>query len=382
MPEGTILAHVGRTLTLAHALSSLQVEIRFAASGEHAERISRSGWPVAPVHTRSRKELFDQMARKGNAFTREQLEEYVEDERRVLGEIRPDIVIGDFRPSLCISAVSMRIPYVSVVNAVWTSHCAVRFAPPLTMPLTKIFGQTLLEIVQPYLEGSLYRYFARPFNVVRRKYGLPGFSDIRDAMCSEDLTLMPDVPEFLPLDEATKPKHYRYVGPIFWEPDVEMPEWIDALDRNRPIVYITMGSTGPLDQIRTLARILAARGLQVVCTTATHTPGDIPEGVFTAPYAPGAEMCAIADVVVCHGGNGTIYQALSQGRPIVGVATFHDQEFNMQRVEALGLGKGVCGMPSDLASRVDQAVHAPAGQELPGQGDGVPAADAGVGCGV
>ena len=49
-------------------------------------------------------------------------------------------------------------------------------------------------------------------------------------------------------------------------------------------------------------------------------------------------MCEAADVVVCHAGNGTIYQALSQGKPIVGVPEFHDQEFNMQRVETFGVG--------------------------------------------
>jgi UDP:flavonoid glycosyltransferase YjiC (YdhE family) len=42
--------------------------------------------------------------------------------------------------------------------------------------------------------------------------------------------------------------------------------------------------------------------------------------------------------VVCHAGNGTIYQALSHGKPVVGVPDFHDQEFNMQRVEARDLG--------------------------------------------
>jgi UDP:flavonoid glycosyltransferase YjiC (YdhE family) len=45
------------------------------------------------------------------------------------------------------------------------------------------------------------------------------------------------------------------------------------------------------------------------------------------------------DVVVCHGGNGTIYQALQHGKPIVGIPTIPDQEFNMRRVKALGVGE-------------------------------------------
>lgn len=46
----------------------------------------------------------------------------------------------------------------------------------------------------------------------------------------------------------------------------------------------------------------------------------------------------VCDLVVCHGGNGTIYQALEQGRPIIGIPTIPDQDFNMRRVEALGVG--------------------------------------------
>ena len=45
------------------------------------------------------------------------------------------------------------------------------------------------------------------------------------------------------------------------------------------------------------------------------------------------------DLVVCHGGNGTIYQALQHGKPVIGIPTIPDQKFNMRRVEALGVGK-------------------------------------------
>jgi UDP:flavonoid glycosyltransferase YjiC (YdhE family) len=45
------------------------------------------------------------------------------------------------------------------------------------------------------------------------------------------------------------------------------------------------------------------------------------------------------DLVVCHGGNGTIYQALQHGKPVIGIPTVPDQQFNMRRVESLGIGK-------------------------------------------
>ena len=45
-----------------------------------------------------------------------------------------------------------------------------------------------------------------------------------------------------------------------------------------------------------------------------------------------------SDVVVNHGGNGTVYQAILSGTPIVGIPSHVDQELNLQRVEDLGIG--------------------------------------------
>jgi UDP:flavonoid glycosyltransferase YjiC (YdhE family) len=41
---------------------------------------------------------------------------------------------------------------------------------------------------------------------------------------------------------------------------------------------------------------------------------------------------------VCQGGNGTIYQAMSRGLPIIGLPTMLDQVTNLNRVVDLGIG--------------------------------------------
>ena len=50
------------------------------------------------------------------------------------------------------------------------------------------------------------------------------------------------------------------------------------------------------------------------------------------------------DLMICHGGNGTIYQALAQGVPILGLTSIFEQEWNMNRVEELGLGEYLSSM--------------------------------------
>jgi UDP:flavonoid glycosyltransferase YjiC (YdhE family) len=42
--------------------------------------------------------------------------------------------------------------------------------------------------------------------------------------------------------------------------------------------------------------------------------------------------------MICHGGNGTVYQALKTGRPIVAIPTHIDQKVNAFLMEKLGAG--------------------------------------------
>lgn len=49
-------------------------------------------------------------------------------------------------------------------------------------------------------------------------------------------------------------------------------------------------------------------------------------------------MACRADVVVCHAGNGTTYQALQAGKPIIAWPSVADQQWNARRQAELGVG--------------------------------------------
>ena len=354
MPEATVLAHVGRLLAVADVVDREQFEVVFAASGPHAQWIRKTGYPVHPVYTRPRDKLLARLKSGGSAFDTETLRRYVTDDLRVLREIQPDVVVGDFRASLSISAKTLDIPYACIANAVWTRYIAFKLDPPASWRLTRILGKPVLRVLSAWLEKPVFQHYAKPFNDVRCEYGLPPQRDIRDCMCSDDLTLLADIPEFFPTKDL--PEAFRYIGPIVWEPDTPLPSWWTALDRTggRQTVYLTMGSTGPIDDMKRIALPLLDEGFQVIATSLDKNDPDLNrrDRCFMGEYLPGSAMCKAADVVVCHAGNGTIYQALQCGAPVIGVPEFHDQDFNMQRVEVLGLG---CAARSE--SDVLDAVH-------------------------
>jgi UDP:flavonoid glycosyltransferase YjiC (YdhE family) len=100
-----------------------------------------------------------------------------------------------------------------------------------------------------------------------------------------------------------------------------------------------MGSTGDRRLFETALSAFADTDYQVLMTTGpVGLTKALPSNVFLAPYAPGAALMARADVCVNHGGNGTIYQALAAGVPVVGVPTHADQQVQLQLCERAGVG--------------------------------------------
>jgi len=196
------------------------------------------------------------------------------------------------------------------------------------------------EITEPLSAGTAKALGRVTGPVGARVHDVAGTRPLRtlfDAI-EGDITLLADVPEFMPVGRDT-PARFRYTGPILWDADMRLPAWFSKLRSDRPTVYFTMGSTGDSKFFEEAVRVFGGTDYQVLITTGglAEVPG-APGNVFITKYAPGEALVARSDVVVSHGGNGTVYQALSRGVPIIGLPTIFDQEINMQRVTALGAG--------------------------------------------
>jgi len=224
-----------------------------------------------------------------------------------------------------------------------------------------MLGKPLADLVAPILKRAIITWDARPYRRLRRELGLAPRGTIWD-MWRGDLNLMVDTPEYAPTKNL--PPSFHYIGPIFWEPDLPIPAWLEDLDPKRPTIYFTMGSTGFARFFEQAVEIFGGSGNQCVMTTAGMAHFEALPGNFRAvDYAPGSAIMKRADVVVCQGGNGTIYQAMSQGVPIIGIPTMHDQEFNLDRVVDLGMGIHLSELrfkPQHLEAAVERVLGDPA----------------------
>ena len=368
--EAVTLAHVARPLALARGLSADRYDVSFACDPRYADFIVGEGWPLRPIESIESARFTDALASGRPPYDVATLERYVEQDLAVLRELRPDAVIGDFRLSLAVSARVAGIPYATIASAYWSPFARQRYPVP-DHPLVRIAGLAIAQRIFDLVRPAAFARYAAPLNRVRRARGMPSLgNDLRRTYTDADRVLYADPPELVALDPL--PPSHHVLGPVLWSPRVAPPAWWDDLPDDKPIVYVTMGSSGSNRDLDAVLDALAGVHCSVLAATATGDPAHYARAnAFVAKYLPGNAAARRARLVVCNGGSPTSHQALAAGVPVLGIARNLDQHLNMQGVERSGAGRRLRSdqaSPASIAravtSMLDSPQHAEAAEKL------------------
>ncbi len=338
--EAVTLAHVGRPLALAETLARGRYDVHIACAPGYEMFFKGSNvrsWQIGSI---SSARFLAALAAGKPVYDASTLRRYVEDDLRVLREVRPDVVIGDFRLSLSISARLAGVPYVGVINAYWSPYVRQHYRVPaigLSRALPIAIADRLFKLARP-LAFALH---SMPLNQVRRDYKLPPLGhDLRRVYTDADHVLYSDIPEMFPATNL--PSTHCYLGPVTWSPPTELPAWWDDLPAGRPIVYVTLGSSGQGELLPRVLQALAPLPVSVIAATAGNVAmggmGATPPNAHVAAYLPGIEAARRSSLVICNGGSPTSQQALGACVPVLGIAGNLDQYLNMHGVVASGAG--------------------------------------------
>jgi UDP:flavonoid glycosyltransferase YjiC (YdhE family) len=200
-------------------------------------------------------------------------------------------------------------------------------------------------------------------NELRAEHGLPPDPDLE--MLSRYLVLSPFPPGFrdpaFPLP-ATAHGFRPYAQPL----DEAVPPWAKP---GRSTIYFTLGTVFNLESGDLFTRVL--RGLSeveadVVATVGRQIDprelGPQPDHVHVEQYIPQEQVLPHCDLVVSHGGSGSVGGALAHGVPMVLIPMGADQPHNGDRVEALGLGRvldPVTAMPEEVRDAALEVLEDP-----------------------
>ncbi|EME23725.1 glycosyltransferase [Rhodococcus triatomae] len=119
------------------------------------------------------------------------------------------------------------------------------------------------------------------------------------------------------------PENAHVVGPLLWEPTVDL---LDPPPGDEPLVMIAPSTahTGAEGMLETALAALDGAGVRVVASMLDAPPADLPAWARAGLGRQDA-LLASASVVVCGGGHGMLAKALLAGVPVVAVPGGGDQ---------------------------------------------------------
>jgi MGT family glycosyltransferase len=120
----------------------------------------------------------------------------------------------------------------------------------------------------------------------------------------------------------------------------ELPEHLRS--RDGALIYLSLGSLGSADVglMQRLVDLLATSEHRVIVSK-----GPLAEGIALHDnqagegFLPQPAVLPMVDLVITHGGNNTVTEALHHGKPMVVLPLFWDQVDNAQRIEETGFGR-------------------------------------------
>jgi UDP:flavonoid glycosyltransferase YjiC (YdhE family) len=322
----------------------------FAVGAERIAMIQDAGFEARPVP-----EVTGAVFRADRGFrwlAPEHFRRNLAAEKTVLAEIEPDVVVFDFRFTTSLSAHLSGRPSVSILHG---NALRLALRPRETALLLIGDGQKgetqslrlrVMRRLFPAIFQLIMRAVARRLTPILKMHGRSPANSPFELLLGDEI-LVADLPELLPPE---LPPHSHVVGPLMWSGWEQPAPWLDEL-ADRPLIYVTMGST--VEARAALTKIVdALRDAPynvVISTGSLSLPADVqlPAHIRAFQTVPGAAVTRRSVAVVHHGGHETLMQALAAGVPSLILPANPDQVLIAQQAQALGIGHSMW-RPGDL----------------------------------
>ncbi|CZR57797.1 uncharacterized protein PAC_07686 [Phialocephala subalpina] len=288
---------------------------------------------------------------------------FIEGQLEAFRTLRPDVVLHGMWPVTSIAARLLGIRTINflplpVHRAAFTNGL-IRDLPDMVPGFTR-----LPRPARQWLAGHFSHLMAYAPTMKQHRLGAAatacGWPGLKGGpislfdMNTADLNLVNDLPSFHADYSHLLPENVVITGALFAqihdtaELDADIAAHLHNDDGTS--ILVTMGSSGTkeflLEAIRALilnrndnwnAVVLAA---PAVCSLkeARSVANDDPRILVTDRFIPAPAATALADVVIMHGGQGTVQTAIAAGTPVVGVALQVEQQTNLDNVMNAGAG--------------------------------------------
>jgi UDP:flavonoid glycosyltransferase YjiC (YdhE family) len=256
----------------------------------------------------------------------------------VVRSFAPDVAVSDvLTPAPALAAELEGVPVATLVPHVHPDMAPgfPAYAIGARRPRTAV-GRAMWRGFDPLVGIGLARG-RREYNDCRARLGLPALPYVHTGM-SRALTLVATLPQLEYPREW--PAWLRVIGPLMWEPPGDV---VEPPPGSGPVVLVAPSTAQDPDHrlLRAALAGLAEEPVRVIATFNGREPSpavEVPANAVLVPWLSYSQTMPRCDLVVAHGGHGTLVRALSCGCPVVLSPAGGDMAENAARVDWAGLG--------------------------------------------
>jgi UDP:flavonoid glycosyltransferase YjiC (YdhE family) len=357
-----------RAIAMAAALRDmcppdLHLKIDFLSCGSRFEyQITDAGFNIVPAQPRVKgiSVAHDLGWDWPEFFGSEEIAKtFIEGQLAAFRELKPDIVFhGMWAPA----SIAARLLGIRTINFLPVplhpgafAHGLVRDLPDM-MPLFTRLPRPIRQKMAWWASGLMIKapiFTQKRLGAAAAACGWPNEGPISlFDMNMADLNLVNDHPIFHQEYLHLIPKNIVLTGPLYAGNDSKLDDDISThLTKGPgPSILVTMGSSGTeeflFEAIKALklnpdddwnAVVLASKSICSIEKANAIAAGD-PRLLVTDRFIAAPAANALADIIITHGGQGTVQCALAAGKPIVGVALQVEQQTNLDNAMNAGAG--------------------------------------------
>ena len=281
----------------------------------------------------------------------------------IIADIAPDAVLVDQLAFGATAALrGLRVPFVSFLpgHPCQLSAAGDTFGYPSLRPPGFPASPAALRSLKELCD-NVASEFSAAYNAVVTALD-PAATQLDDVFAvGGTLGTLVNYPSRLGAHAARLP-YAEFLGSCVRSPEApdRFSERLARTRRARPRAYVSLGSflSARSDVLRGIADALRMLGWDAVIATGATDPkelGSVPSTWVLGRFLPQVAALEACDVVVCHGGNNSVTEALTAGLPILAIPFSTDQFAGAEDLRRAGLGAGIdpgSATPAEIASRL------------------------------
>jgi UDP:flavonoid glycosyltransferase YjiC (YdhE family) len=367
---GYNLAETGRMLEIAKAVRADFDVLFMSYGGRFEDLIEKEGFALRKMEPSLTSKKLDRLRLLLNGdtwitvnyFSYKELVPRVENEVRLFRELKPAAVLTGWCLSVAVSARVAKVSFVNVLHSTSIQEyyqAGLQQWPDRLYRLRRLFSDERLNrrINRRILTAALP---VRAYNRIGNEYGLERFKSFVE-LIEGDYTLLADIPEWVGLPDLRSNIHH--VGPLPARLELDIPEEVVRIPKDKPIVYFAMGSSGNARLIADIIEGFRDKPYRVIAPVKALVEDmqiHVPPNVMVTGFLPAHEVNLMADLSVIHGGQNTVMNACLSGTPIVGMGMHPEQEANLEACVRKGFAIRLNrwrDKASDVLKAIDKLLH-------------------------